>query len=190
MTKTNIFLGLIIGVIFATTLLFFSLSQQKAFASPATVTFETTATATTTQSFMTPGTATSTFQFDSAVALSGKVATMQAVDSGSMFIQFTASTSVSALAYQFQYSNNGIDWYGESASFGTIGGINNTQFEASSTVTHYWNPGGSVASTTQKAVSVPILPAQHERVVFSIPIGTNNGSVYAEFNFKRNANTP
>lgn len=166
----------------------FSIVALSAKAQPSSVVIQTTATATTTMSYMTPGTATTTYQFDSASYSSGKVLNMQGIDSGSMMIQFAASSSAASLAYQFQYSNNNIDWYGESSSFGTVSGSNNSLFEASSTITHIWTPG--VTGTSTKLVTIPVAAAQHERVVFSIPVGTANGAVYAEIDLKRNPSTP
>ena len=188
MTYTKKWLFSLIVAIFLTAFAIIFVSS-KVGAQPSTVAFEATATATTSLKYMTPGTATTTYQFDSSSYSDGKVLTMQGIDSASMFINFVASTTNSVLAYQFQYSNNGVDWYGESASTNTFG-IAGIDYQASSTIVHEWNP--AVAGTSTKAVIIPITAAQHERVQFYIPIGTNqaNGAVYSEINLKRNPSTP
>lgn len=162
-------------------------------AQPSTVVIQTMATATTSVAFLTPGTATTTYQFDNSLFSSGKIANMQSVDSGSMMIQMTASSSVgnlSTLAWQFQFSNNGIDWYGESSPVTAAGA--SASAESTSTITHTWNPG--TTATSSKFVLIPVGPAQHERVTFFIP-GTPNttassSAFYIEVDLKKNPSTP
>lgn len=163
----------------------------NAIAHPSSVAIQATATATTSIAYLSAGVATSTYQFDGNGQLStGKVLNMQTIDSGSLYIEFVASSSASSLGWQFQYSNNNQDWYGESAPFstGTISGTSSNQFEASSTITHVWTPG--VGATSTKVVAIPILPAQHERVVFFTPIGAAASGVYAEVDLKSLPSNP
>lgn len=155
------------------------------------VSSQASATATSTMSFMSPGAATTTYQLDGLA--SNKVQEMGEIDSAAVYIAFNASSSSSILAYQVQYSNNNVDWYGESASLSTANAniastSNAVTQEASTTVTHLWSPGASGTST--KAILLPPLPAKHERLIFSIPVGSANGAIYFETALKRLPATP
>lgn len=139
-------------------------------AQPSTVITQAIATATTTRVYMTPGTATTTYQFDSPLFSSGKVANMGTIDSGSLYTQLTASTSATRLSWQFQCSNNNIDWYNSD--------------EASTT------PGSATASTTNVVVRIASCVTLHERVIYTIPVGTDGGALYAEVDLKKNPSNP
>jgi len=138
------------------------------------------ATATTTSVFMTPGTATSTITFSSSD-----------VDLAGLFINLRASTSASILNWKYQYSNNNIDWYDEDVRDNTfninlstpLGDINHS----SSSPTHLWTPGNTTSSTTRKMLILPDFISGWTRIVFSLPIGTVNSTLYAEVVAKRNA---
>lgn len=130
-------------------------------------------TATTTPSYMTPGTGTSTLAVDT-----------WNVDKVDLFINMTASTSVATLNWTYEYSNNGIDWYYEDAQ--SVTGTSQI-LHASTTVTHSWRPGSTVASTTRKVLTLPDIASNYKRVTFFLPIGTTNASIWYEFTAKRNA---
>jgi hypothetical protein len=66
-----------------------------------------TASATTSPAFMTPGTATSTLSFD---AYNPTTNTFVA-DKLALLMQFTGSSTASILGVNFEYSQDGIDWY-------------------------------------------------------------------------------
>lgn len=141
-------------------------------AQPSSVTTQATATATTTVTYMTPGTATTTYQFDNPVFSVGKIANMTPIDGGSLYIQLAASSSNATLAWRFQCSNNNIDWY---------------DAEASTT------PGSLTASTTRIVTPISSCVTYHERVVFTMPVSGSTGtqgSVYAEVDLKKNPSTP
>lgn len=172
--------------------LFFS-AVQLTHAQPSSVNVQASATATTTVTYMTPGTATTTYQIDSQLFSAGKVPNMLSIDSGSLTIQMTASSSVgtlSSLAWQFQCSNNNIDWAGESST-GTVSG--STSSESTSTVTHYWAPG-TTATTTKYIANIPICFAYHERIQFYIPgnpaTTASSSAFYIEVGLKKNPSTP
>jgi hypothetical protein len=166
------------------------LFAEHAQANPTTVAFETSASATTSLSYMVPGTgtATTTFQFDSPSFSAGKVANMQFIDATALYIQYVASSTTAGLEWQVQYSNNNIDWYGENQSIGAALGSASLQQEASTTVTHIWVPG--VAATSTKVVILPAVPAQHERVQFFTAPGLGNGAIYEEVDLKTLSTTP
>jgi hypothetical protein len=158
----------------------FGFSVQKAKARPSQVDVTASATATTSPTYMTPGTATSTVVWDS-----------REVDSNTVMIQFTASTSAARLDWYTQYSNNynpstgNGDWYNEDARLSSISGIDH----ASTTVTHRWLPGSTTASTSLKAVQVSEVASRWKRIVFFIPVGVSstNGALYTEIAQKRDA---
>lgn len=157
----------------------------------------TTALATSTLSFMTTGTATTTYQIDSATTTSAQRPnfSMAQIDDVDVYILFNASTSLSILAWQYQFSNNGVDWYGEGRDMATpnISAASTTnasflvQQNATSTL-HVWAPGASGVSMT--VVHAPVFPGYHERIVFSLPPGSAPGGVYAEIDTKKNPTTP
>lgn len=187
-TKRNLWLFSTIALLVTGCFLAYSV---QTFAHPSSVAFQATATATTSVTYLSAGIATTTYQLDgNGVFSTGKVLTMQTIDSGSMYIQLVASSTTSSLGWQFQYSNNNQDWYGESAPFttGTISATASNIFESSSTISHIWTPG--VAATSTKVISIPIIPAQHERIVFFTPIGTAASGLYAEFDLKSLPSNP
>lgn len=121
--------------------------------------------ATTTPVYMTPGTATTTLTVSK--------------DKGSvpaLFIAFTASTSPAILNWDYQFSNNGIDWYEEDDTIEALARFDH----ASTTVAHVWQPGSTTASTSYKTLGMPNTSSKFMRVVFSLPIGTVNSSLYSE----------
>lgn len=175
-------------------------SAPSANATPSQITAQSTAAAsstfpgglaTTTLSYMSAGNATSTYQIDAngQFSTTKPLPTMAQVDAGSILIVFNASSSASILNYQFQYSNNSVDWYPETQQQ-TLG---STGLATSSPVTHSYTPlalVGPAAGTSTMIAAIPNLQAYHERVVFSIPIGSPNGAVYAEVVTKRNPSNP
>lgn len=151
--------------------------------------------ASTSIAFMTPGLATTTYQIDSG---SGNTVlkpnfSMAQIDVVDVFILFNASSSGSILAYQYQFSNNNVDWYTEGQDLAVANsGISSTTaglvLQNASTTVHLWAPGVSGNSFT--VVNAPVRPGYHERIVFSIPNGSPNGAVYAEVDTKKNPSNP
>lgn len=166
--KRKLLIGLLLVVVAAAVYLTWG---GYVHAQPSSVTIQTTAAATTTVSYLNGGsaTATSTYQFDNPVFSSGKVANMMTTDSGTLYVQFTASTSPARLVWYFQCSNNNIDWYATD--------------QASSTL------GSTVASTTLVTSPIASCVTFHERVTFYVAGGLN-GSYYAELDLKKNPSTP
>ena len=131
--------------------------------------YSQTGEATTTVAYMTPGTATTTLSFNSADN-----------EKNQLYLQLTASTSASILNWQYQFSNNNIDWFEEDAVSSTVGVSPSETLHASTTITHSWKPGSTVASTSLKTVSLPNVPAKYTRVQFFAPIGGGNSLVWAQ----------
>lgn len=89
------------------------------------------------------------------------------VDEVDVFVQLYASSSATTLNLSHEYSNNNIDWYVASSS--TMAGSAN-------------------ASTTRTVIRRPSHASNYQRVVFTLPIGSTNGTLWAEATLKRNAN--
>lgn len=159
---------LIFGGIIAICAVFFSINGVAKAAAKYLVYFQTD-TATSTVTYMTPGTATTTLSYSS-----------DGVEKGALYVQFTASTSVATLAWTNQFSNNNIDWFEEDIYGSTIGVSQVTIEHASTTVTHRWTPGNTIASTSRKTLIIPSTPSKYTRFNFSLPIGSTNGAIWAQ----------
>lgn len=138
-----------------------------------------TAAATTTVSYMTPGTGTTTLQYDSY-----GTGQPRATDRAALLVQFTASTSASILGISLEYSQDAVDWYFDNK----IPQATTTQAISLQTPTSYsWIfasstpgglPGATFANRVGKVINVDI-PTRYVRAVF-----TNTGAaagVYASF---------
>lgn len=126
-----------------------------------------TATATTSPEYLIGGTATST----KTVPIYGA----QKVD---MVVQFTASTSPAVLQWQYEFSDNGIDWSPLGQSVTTASIANQYNDFATSTIVNRWSPGSATASTSRIIVSIPPINSTLLRVVFSVPQGGARGAVW------------
>lgn len=139
---------------------------------------------TTTKQYQTPGAATTTLVLDSYRSGTGK-----ALDSASFMLQLTASTTGSSIAWNYEYSQDGIDWYGDNVllagtSTGTINvAAFNTYIWAYSTTTIGTSVGPSAAGLNGRAlklVTMPV-PTRYARVKIYTPIGSANNAVWAQF---------
>lgn len=149
------------------------------------------ATATSTVSYMTPGTATTTIpSFD--LGVSGA----QGADSAVLALQFTGSTTpnnsaVATTTYNvaIEYSQDNVDWYSDSYSqFGTTTVAQNitTQTSRSISLGTQTIKGSLIASTTPTKVVINVpSPMRYVRAIISVAIGSTNGSVWGEFVAKR-----
>lgn len=183
MTRTNNFkLAAILFTLIAT-LVAIMAGPSLLKAATSYVTSQTSAAATTTVSYMTPGTATTTYQIDN-LALN-KVQEMGEVDAITVLVQFAASTTASTLNVQQQVSNNNIDWYTVNQVVGTPTSLGSSTL-ATSSITYQWTPG--VAGTSSTAFVILNVPARHERLVFS-NTGAS-GAIYNEVTLKRLPTTP
>lgn len=155
-----------------------------------------TSSATTSPRFMTAGTATTTETFNTSVG------TSQAMNSAVLYLFLVGSTSVqtsyATTTYNvaLEYSDNGIDWGGDTY-------IDGGATATTSQVLSFTNPntrnvvlggistlGGTVLATTTGTVrlmNVPT-PTKYVRAVISIPAGSTNGAVWAQFIGKRENN--
>lgn len=106
---------LVTGILFSLVLIGATINKVQANPSfyPQPASFST---ATSTGQFMTPGTGTTTVVYDS-YCISGTnqpiCGNTNAINSAALLLQFSASTTASALSVRFEYSQDGIDWYGD-----------------------------------------------------------------------------
>ena len=185
-TKKWLFSIVSLMVLTAFALVLFS---SRVGAQPSSVTFQATATATTTVSYMTPGTATTTYQFDSPTFSAGKEYNNAQTDKVALYVDFIASSTTATLVITPQFSNNGIDWYGYNSPALTPSSYVTGYTPLASTSISYFDTPGAIGTSTQVFI-LPDVPSQHERVVYSLQIGDGNGAVYSEVDLKKNPSTP
>lgn len=179
--NSKVFTGIIV-ITAAVVMMMFSFIKNT-HANPSFFLRSQSASATTTVSYMTPGTATTTSpSFDTGVGAA------QGADSAVLLTRFVGSTSAAILNITLEYSQDNIDWYSDRLSAGatTTQAINITQSTTYSLTAQGNNPGGigGTASSTLRSIVVPT-PTRYVRAVYSIPVGSTNGSVWGEFVAKR-----
>lgn len=143
------------GIVCAAALLLAAVGFTPARAASPDFNVVSTAAATTTVSYMTAGTATTTLTYDSLYTGS---------DSAVLLTQFAASSTSSVLNITVQYSQDGIDWYGDNLMVLT----NSTSTPAKSIQignTYTWLAAST--ATTSKAVLIPT-PARYSRIQYSM----------------------
>ena len=148
----------------------------------------TTATvlSTTTRAFIIAGTATTTATCNMTRAGSGT----EIFDVASLQILFSGSSTVSTLNIDIQDSVNGVDWYPRSMGWNVATGVASTTPSLGQIQTYTLTFASTTAdrsavtnaNSTVAARSI-LLPTQATfiRAVFTVPIGSANGSVWANF---------
>lgn len=148
-----------------------------------------TYTASSTPTFMSAGLATTSVTFDTGCAAAGNV------DSAILLAQLTASSTATTVNINYEYSQDGVDWYQSNLSNqGTT-----TPVQSVTTPQSYgWTfasttPGmgaplasGTFANRQMKAIEVRT-PSRYVRAIFTMPAGSTAGAVWAEFTAKRQA---
>jgi len=145
-------------------------SNQNVQANPSRIEHNQTSAATTTGVTISPhATTTLTFLTNGA-------------DSADLFMIVKASSSVMALGWTYEYSQNNVDWYSEDYLFdpydtaiGTVTGSTNTNHN-STTPIHYWQGADgwkNAASTSKKSIlNIPISKAEFMRINFFTTVAT------------------
>lgn len=140
-----------------------------------------TASATTSPAYMTPGTATSTLTFDSY----NPTTNVFVADRLALLMQFTGSSTSAVLGINFEYSQDGIDWYKNaivtSETISTTSPSLSLNTPTSATWTFSGTPlngdAGTVATST-RIVSVPLY-TRFVRSVFTLTGAS--GAVWGQF---------
>lgn len=146
------------------------------------------ATATTTLTFMTPGTATTTVLYDT-YCVNGtnqpNTGNTNSTNLLSLLTQFTASSSPnSVLLMNIEYSQDGVDWYQDNyvASSTNPVSVVSTPNSYSWTFASSTVGGGAVASNNNRIGKLIRLyaPTRYVRAVYSLNIGGANGAVWGQ----------
>lgn len=191
-------IGLTIAAIFVTAMsLFYVAKASPSYFIRANGGPGCTLTATTSVTYITPGTATSTYYFDTSCGGASNT------DSATLLAQFAGSSTASVLNIALEYAQGGgadctatptaCDWYqANNATLGTSSAATITN-QQSYTWTFSSSTQGQVTGTgpntgrTLKSLNVPT-PAKYVRAIFSMPTGSLNGAVWSEFVGKRQSN--
>lgn len=194
MTLTQKTLGIatIAAAMFVTAFVF--LSVQEAEANPSNYVYAPT-TATTSLTYMTPGTATTTKIFDTEANVS-----KNAADNVRLLVQFTASSTSSTLAWRYEYSQDlsckvnptAADWYmGDWTNLGTVASttqaspsvLTSGPYENKWTFASTTPAAGAVTASVNRGLKIVEVPVYTKcvRVSFYLPIGSTNGAVWADF---------
>jgi hypothetical protein len=145
-----------------------------------------TAAATTTLSYMTPGTATTTTPVYDAYAQTFAGGSIAKADYAGLLVQLTSSSSVTVLNATAEYSHDGIDWYRNFVvDPNTIGTTTAPVFSVTNPFSFRWQfatstVGGTGLGTSNRATAALLIPTpfRFTRVVFSLTGG--NGAVWAQ----------
>lgn len=156
-------LAILIGFAMVGVLMF----AYQAKANPSDFNVVKSAVATTTQVYIASGGNATTSAYDS---FNGDP---NASNSGVLFLQFTASSTSSVLGVTFQYSQDGIDWYGDDTGAATSTNINLVN-------TYSWTAAGT--ATTSKVITMPT-PTRFVRAVYTMTGAA--GGVWSSFVVKK-----
>jgi hypothetical protein len=140
-----------------------------------------TATATTSVNFMRAGAATTTL-----TCFTGSDAMLTA----NLRMQFTSTTTPSTLSWKYEYSNDGVEWYGDTYVDGLVNATSTGVSNLTKNNSYTWNFASSttacdgsdvVATRTRlcKSVFAPT-PSKFIRVIFYMEQGSGNGAIWAE----------
>ena len=142
------------------------------------------ATATTSPTYMTSGTATTTSPtLDAYVQPSGF-----ALDRATLLVRMGASSTASILNINIEYSHDAVDWYEEGGTLVNGYATTSNPFYLTPVKNYVMNfasstPGlgtlGSIGTTT-RAIKVET-PTRYVRAVFSIPVGASASNVWSEW---------
>lgn len=155
---------------------------------------QATAAATSTVTFMTAGTATTTL-YQPAYNNGNSMG----INSATLKVQFTGSSTASSLNIAFEYADDSsgtncvttpasCDWYKDSL-FGSGAVVSTTTSAVGIGTTNVYSlpfssstlsGAGGISSRTNRLINVQT-PAQYVRAVITMPVGSLNGAVWAQF---------
>lgn len=137
---------------------------------------KTTAAATSTLQYMSPGAATTTITYDS---LNGDAAKINSLN---VVFQYTASSTAPVLLARLEDSQDGIDWYPRTvvAAVATTSLMTTPANVMSFTLSTTTDNGGSGTGNRVHESFTVAAPLRWVRVIFYVPQGTSNGGLWAE----------
>ncbi|MES2060208.1 MAG: hypothetical protein V4438_04225 [Patescibacteria group bacterium] len=177
----------VMGSIFITALLLVGLTSKSASANPsffvpyAYITGLTAATGT--PAYLTPGTATTTLVYDT-----NNSGSTYKTNSATLLLELVGSTTGTILKTDLEYSQDGIDYYQDGGVgpevFSTTTRPVDISYVNSFSLTFASSTAGLAAvsatqATTTRAMNIKT-PTRFVRAVFSLPIGSKNGAVWAQ----------
>lgn len=141
-----------------------------------------TASATSTVSYLTAGTGTTTLAMDSF-----QNGIPRLIDRAALLVQFAGSSTASILNINLEFSDDNIDWYQDGGNFTSgfatssrpvdIGQVSKFNYTFSSTT-----PGlGAAINATSTRIITTTVPTRYVRAVFTIPVGSLAGAVWAKW---------
>src|SRR3990167_3178502 len=202
-------LSAFLAVAFFATL--FYLTPERAAANPSTVSRGSNAnlstnSATSTPTYMTPGTATSTLTLDAVngtattsltIDTTAGVDNAVAVNSAVLLVNYVGSSSANSyLKVDFEFSNDGVHFYQDFLNATSTSGLANA-LTADNRDAHIFRYASSTSLSGKLiadlpnllanypantyAISVPDIPTRYIRAVFTTPLTSYNGAVWARF---------
>lgn len=186
LTATQKLLGILVFGAVGFMVLYFSYQPQYASANPSQFCIDSTAAATTTVTYMKPGLATTTLQFNNC----GGSPPTDAIDSALAQIIFQASTTAPVLKARVEHSYNGIDWYPENdAMYVATTPVSLASTTVQTTPFHDYSFTLSTTTTDTAGtgafnrvhVSLNVnTPTPYNRIIISMPTGGGEGSLYLQ----------
>lgn len=184
-------IGAVFAVVCAALFAVFIFTSHKAEANPLGFSCSSqTGNATTTNAFMTPGTATSTLLFDTYC-----VTGTNQQNTGNTFVasdlnlltQLQASSTATVLNITAEYSQDGIDWYQDNyvATVSTTTVTSNYVSDISTPNSYKWtfasSTTGGVATANNNRIGKVIhlhVPTRFVRIVYTLASGSTNGTIW------------
>ncbi len=148
------------------------------------------ATATSTLSYMAPGTGTTTLTFDAGVNQAN------GADMATLLIQYTASSTAPTLRFRQEFSTDNVDWYTD--GLGSVPVLMSLNSTSTQLITPYHEYQVNFATTTDfggsgtfarslTSLQIPT-PTRYTRIKFYVPASGGNGALWAEIVGKKQTN--
>lgn len=170
-------IGIVIAI-FAVVLYF----SREAKANPIQLATPSNTSATTSVSYMTAGTATTTYSYDS-YSQGNPTRPYEAA----LLINFTGSSTSATLNINIEYSQDGIDWYQDGGSLYNAYATSSKPFDVGTvnrfTYTYTTQGAGLAAGTNATSTRLVLVktPTRYVRAVMTLPTGSAAGAVWATF---------
>ena len=108
--------------------------------------------------------------------------TYGALDSATLLVQLTATSTPPTLMWRYEYSQDGIDWYAEDIELNTSA---TTTIHVRDFAEHSWVFASSTAGTNSSSKSLKKLdvstPLRFVRAVFYLPTNSPNAAIFTQW---------
>ena len=187
-TKSRLFLSGLLLAIAATILGIMNVASANPLRFPNTL---RSATATSTVNYMAAGVGTTTSPTLDAFAQSSTSSGQPSAfahDYATLFVQMGASSTVSALRINIEYSHDNMDWYEDTGSYYSGYATTTKPFDVGQVAQFHLgfasSTPGRVATegdaTTTRAIKIAT-PTRYVRAIFSVPAGAEGANVWSEW---------